>query len=206
MAYVYRHIRLDKNEPLYIGIAKDDDGQYKRADKISKRNPIHQSILNKTQIKVEILLENISWEEACAKEVEFIALYGRIDQSTGTLANLTNGGEGTLNRTYSEAANKSRSEKLKGRQFSPETLQKMKESRRKRTDSQKGYKRSAEAKLKNRLSHLGKKDSAETRKRKSEAHKGKVPWNKGKTYKFSEERLLQLKLARESRKAEALFI
>jgi hypothetical protein len=24
MAYLYRHIRLDKNQPFYIGIGKDD--------------------------------------------------------------------------------------------------------------------------------------------------------------------------------------
>lgn len=28
MAYVYRHIRLDKNEPFYIGIGKDEGGKY----------------------------------------------------------------------------------------------------------------------------------------------------------------------------------
>ena len=35
MAYVYMHIREDKNEPFYIGIGNDDNG-YKRA--YSKRN------------------------------------------------------------------------------------------------------------------------------------------------------------------------
>ena len=35
MAYVYRHIRLDKNEPFYIGIGSDKE--YKRAD-LSRRD------------------------------------------------------------------------------------------------------------------------------------------------------------------------
>lgn len=32
MAYVYRHIRLDKNQPFYIGIGSDTDGRYHRAN------------------------------------------------------------------------------------------------------------------------------------------------------------------------------
>jgi hypothetical protein len=32
MVYLYRHIRLDKNEPFYIGIGSDK--QYKRSNKI----------------------------------------------------------------------------------------------------------------------------------------------------------------------------
>lgn len=37
MAYLYRHIRLDKNQPFYIGISNVDD-DYKRAYKRSCRN------------------------------------------------------------------------------------------------------------------------------------------------------------------------
>jgi hypothetical protein len=41
MAYVYRHIRLDKNEPFYIGIGKDDYSSFKRAYHTgNKRNKI----------------------------------------------------------------------------------------------------------------------------------------------------------------------
>ena len=31
MAYLYRHIRLDKNVPFYVGIGDDKEGLYKRA-------------------------------------------------------------------------------------------------------------------------------------------------------------------------------
>ena len=49
MAYLYRHIRLDKNEPFYIGIGGDDKGYYERAyHKISHRNKHWKNIeLNK---------------------------------------------------------------------------------------------------------------------------------------------------------------
>jgi hypothetical protein len=44
MAYLYRHIRLDKNEPFYIGIGSDK--QYKRA-----YNKIKLSKLGKPSLK-----------------------------------------------------------------------------------------------------------------------------------------------------------
>ena len=31
MAYLYRHIRLDKNKPFYVGIGDNDNNNYKRA-------------------------------------------------------------------------------------------------------------------------------------------------------------------------------
>lgn len=104
MAYLYRHIRLDKNEPFYIGIGKDDDSNFKRAYYKSKqkRNKIWIDIINKTSYKVEILFENLFWEEACEKEKEFISLYGRLNINTGILANMTDGGEGTFGLKWSE--------------------------------------------------------------------------------------------------------
>jgi len=52
MAYVYRHIRLDKNEPFYIGIGKIDN--YKRAYLKSIRNVIWKQIVNKTNYDIYI--------------------------------------------------------------------------------------------------------------------------------------------------------
>jgi hypothetical protein len=97
MAYVYRHIRLDVNQPFYIGIGSDS--LFKRAfeSKSNRRNSIWNKIVSKTSYRVEILFENLSWEEACIKEIEFISLYGRKNINTGVLCNLTDGGEGTLN-------------------------------------------------------------------------------------------------------------
>ena len=92
MAYVYRHIRLDKNEPFYIGIGSDTN--YKRAYSKRNRNKYWNNIVAKSEYRVDILLDDISREEAIQKEVEFINLYGRRDKNTGTLSNLTDGGEG----------------------------------------------------------------------------------------------------------------
>jgi hypothetical protein len=93
MAYVYRHIRADKNEPFYIGIGSDKG--YRAKDK-KKRNKIWKGIVERTGYKVQILFDEISWEEACQKEIELIELYGRICTGSGTLANLSLGGEGYL--------------------------------------------------------------------------------------------------------------
>jgi hypothetical protein len=92
MAYLYRHIRLDNNEPFYIGIGSDNG--YYRAKSL-KRNIFWKRITSITNYEIEIMFEDISYEEACNKEKEFIKLYGR-SINGGTLCNLTDGGEGTL--------------------------------------------------------------------------------------------------------------
>jgi hypothetical protein len=94
MAYVYTYTRLDKNEIFYVGIGSDT--RYKRAKNLSLRTDYFKKIINKSKYKLDIVFDNLTWEEACQKEIEFIALYGRIDLKTGTLVNFTNGGEGRL--------------------------------------------------------------------------------------------------------------
>ena len=91
MAIVYRHIRLDKNEPFYIGIGKEKSRAY------SKKNRTKQwKNVAKNGYEIEILFDDIDYEEAKKKEIEFIALYGRKSEKSGTLVNLTSGGDGTL--------------------------------------------------------------------------------------------------------------
>ena len=102
MAYVYRHIRLDKNEPFYIGIGSDSNGKYTRANSVSDRNSIWKKIVSKAEYRVDILLDDLTWEEACEKEKEFIVIYGRINIETGILANMTDGGDGVLNLLVSD--------------------------------------------------------------------------------------------------------
>lgn len=126
MLYLYRHIRLDTNVPFYIGIGsyrKNRKDTYERAYSKSLRSIFWNRIVAKTDYRVEIMLENLSREEACAKECEFISLYGRRDLGTGTLVNMTNGGDGVFN--LSPESRKVMSEKAKissvGRLHSQET-------------------------------------------------------------------------------------
>ena len=164
MAYVYRHIRLDKNEPFYIGIGSDT--KYRRANDITYgRNPLHQRILDKTSILVEIILDDLTWEEACTKEKELIKLYGRKDQGTGILCNLTAGGEGTIGIIRNKETRIKMSDAQKGKVRSEEHKRKLsisgkgkirtEESKRKSSDSLKGRKHSEESKRKMSESRMG---------------------------------------------------
>jgi len=92
MAYVYRHIRLDNNEPFYIGIGSDND--YSRAYTHKNRNTHWKNITANSDYKVEILFDDLTIQEAKQKEIEFISIYGKRCDKTGCLVNLTNGGDG----------------------------------------------------------------------------------------------------------------
>lgn len=101
MAYVYRHIRLDKNEPFYIGVGNDT--RFKRAKEKCGRNSMWNRIVSKHGYKIDILMSDIDRCVALEKEIEFIILYGRRDLGLGTLANMTDGGEeGNLNHVVSK--------------------------------------------------------------------------------------------------------
>lgn len=103
MAYVYQHIRLDTNSVFYIGIGLGPD--YRRAYKKHNRNPLWNNIVKKTEYKVEILHDNISWEEACQLEKEYILRYGKLTNG-GILSNFTDGGEGFKMNHSNETKNK----------------------------------------------------------------------------------------------------
>lgn len=95
MACVYKHIRIDTKDVFYVGIGKTLNRAYTRCS----RNKYWKNIVNKCSGKflVEILHTDITWEEACQKEKEYIKHYGRSDVFLGKLCNLTDGGEGISN-------------------------------------------------------------------------------------------------------------
>jgi group I intron endonuclease len=90
MALVYRHRRNDTNEVFYIGIGVS---KYRSTD-THNRNTHWHNIVNKHGYIAEIILENISWEQAQQLEILLISQYGRIDTENGTLVNMTDGGDG----------------------------------------------------------------------------------------------------------------
>jgi hypothetical protein len=159
MAILYRHIRLDKNVPFYIGIGKD----IKRAYSKSGRNKLWHNIIDKTDYTIDILFDNLTWEEACNKEIEFIYLYGRLELSTGTLVNLTSGGEGKVDfitsddtkekmanckkgKTIPENVKKAISQSLKGLTFTKERKDAISKGRKVKGSGFKGKKHTQETK------------------------------------------------------------
>lgn len=190
MAYVYRHIRLDKNEPFYIGIGKNI---YRHSSRWG-RNELWHKIVSKTKYEVEIILEDISWEEACIKEKEFIALYGRINKLTGILANMTDGGDGNIGMVFTDeirakigAASKGRIGYWKGKKIPPEVTKRVADAQRGRANFKLRGKipseKSREAVRKHSIGNkysLGHKHTEETRKKISDKCLGRPSPNKGK--------------------------
>lgn len=96
MAYVYIHLRDDTDTPFYVGIGSDTNGKYQRAyDEApnSRKNPHWYNIVNKVGHTVIIVMDNVSWEEACDEEKRLIKQYGRVSDG-GILTNITDGGDG----------------------------------------------------------------------------------------------------------------
>jgi hypothetical protein len=149
--YVYRHVRLDKNEPFYIGIGNKKNYARAYQTEPDRRNEIWCKIFNKSDIEIEIILENLTKNQASEKEQEFIKLYGRKDLSTGILCNMTDGGDGIWNYIMSDdTKEKMRQSKLgnKNPNFGKSPSE---ETRLKRSKSLKGQKRSEEEKHKQSL-------------------------------------------------------
>lgn len=123
MAVVYHHKRLDNDNVFYIGIGKTE----KRAVSLSGRSNHWFNINSKCGFKHEILLSDISYEDAKSWERYLIGLYGRRNTGTGVLINLTDGGEGALGLIMPEEARKKMSKAHKGKIISEQQRKKMSE-------------------------------------------------------------------------------
>lgn len=160
--YVYKHIRLDTNEPFYIG-----KGTKYRPYAKNNRNKYWHNIVNKVGYKIEIINSNLSNEEASVIEKQLINLYGRKDLGLGSLVNMTDGGEGTENLPRSEEWRNKISIANKGKKRSEEWKKKLsffkkgkkltKEHKDKISKSNKGRKVDEQGKYNMSISKKGKK-------------------------------------------------
>ena len=195
--YVYEWIRMDKNEPFYVGKGKEN-----RAYQI-KKNKYFQDVLsycqkNNIKVFVHILKDNLNEQEAFGLECWYINEY--IFNYGYSLVNNTWGGEGGntfyfLSEEDKKIYRKNMSEKLKGKNIgsrSEEICLKISKTRIEKEIALgknnpmfgKSYidymteKEVQEYKLKLSKIATGKKHNEETKRKISESHKGK---------KFSEE-------------------
>jgi len=123
MAYVYKHVRPDNNQVFYIGIGSDEQ----RIDSNKSRNKFWINIVKKHGIKREIIEDNLSWSDAMIREQYWIKFYGRKNNNTGILCNMTDGGEGSYGRVLSEESKKKISESHKGKTMTNEQKMKISE-------------------------------------------------------------------------------
>jgi hypothetical protein len=119
--YVYGHYTADTDELFYVG-----KGRGFRSNEKSKlrRSKFWHNVASKHGVVVRIIKENLSEGDAFDLERTLIRLHGKRYDGSGTLVNLTDGGEGTSgfrreNVVISEDTRKKISNALVGKQKPP---------------------------------------------------------------------------------------
>lgn len=179
--FVYVYLRTVTGTPYYVGVASVWHRPLKR----------HTTVIPKDRARIRVLRSGLTWEEACAWEMLYIARWGRKDLGTGTLHNRTDGGEGLkgLIRTAEHRAKISAAKQ--GQCHTPEAKAKMSaaskgrtatpETRAKLSAIRKGKSHTPEHRAKIAAANKGKTRTPEQRARMSAAAKGRTAHNKGKT-------------------------
>ena len=195
--YVYAWLR-PCGEPFYIG-----KGRGKRAGAIKSSNQIFVRIVDKIKAAGEVpsvikIAENLSESEAFEVEKAYIKKYGRRNNFTGVLANLTDGGEGQSGWIPSLETRAKISSAHKGRKLSEEHKAKIKSSgagrvvseqtRQKLSDAFTGRVVTAEHRARISAAHIGKSLSEE--------HKAKISANSGSRSEDARRRMSESRTGR----------
>ena len=123
MAVIYKHLK-PCGEVFYIGIGQEE----KRAKSKSDRNNYWHNVVNKYGYEVQILKSDLTWEDACELEKILISYYGRKDNNTGILSNMTNGGDGSKGFRHTKEFKEELKIRMTNRKISDKTRLKMSES------------------------------------------------------------------------------
>jgi len=226
--YLYFLRRPDRDDPFEPGrgcpfyVGKGSNGRKGDHRKAAKRlldkggtksrkiNIIHKLWKRDLDFEEDIILEDLTENEANEYEIEAISAYGRLDLKTGCLANMTNGGEGTSGAVMSDEAKKKLSDARVGRfggennpmygKTRPDLAKRNKlglnrgipfteEHKKKIGEKNKGKNNGMYGKVPINAfkegqvsSFLGKKHTIGARAKMREAKKGYVPWIKGKEH------------------------
>jgi len=170
--YVYRHIRLDTNTPFYVGKGKD-----KRCFSNKYRNKYWHNIVNSVGYDIEIMLDNLTEQEAITKEIEFIKLYKSLGYCE---ANMTDGGEGLSGYKHSDLTKKRWSEIRKGRPCGNKGFKMSQSQKQKISDALKGRKLSKNTRDKISASTKGKKRGPMSEKAKNNIKQAIIGKRQGK--------------------------
>src|SRR5215472_10370684 len=195
IVYMYRDPRYGKKQQaIYVGkgLVKKN-----RADSHwnghNKHNRLLVSVLKKIRSDglepiIEIIAGFDDEENAYRLEKKLITLFGRRDLRTGTLCNLTDGGEGTIGtirvtpKSPSPEARAKMSAAHRGKPKSLEMRNNLSIAKKGKPSPLRGRTIPPEIRAKISAAKKGKPGqprSAETRAKMSASHKGKAAWNKG---------------------------
>jgi hypothetical protein len=160
--YTYAYLREDRT-PYYIGKGKSNRA-YCRSKKCIKPP--------KDKLRILILKQNLTEEEAFGHEKYMIAVFGRKDLGTGILHNKTDGGEGSSNPSV-ETRKKMSESKIGSIPWNKEKKNcHSEETRRKISEAHKGKIHSKEHRAKIKKATKGQTRSEEFKLKMSQALKG----------------------------------
>lgn len=116
--YVYLHVKESDGTVFYVG-----KGTKHRWCISFSRSKHWKHTASKHGVICEIVAHNLTTEEALILEKKLIASYGRQDQKTGCLVNLTDGGDGVVNYVWTDEHRKKISEAGMGKKHTDEFKQ-----------------------------------------------------------------------------------
>lgn len=168
--HLYFHFNPVKQEVFYVGI-----GDKNRSTSKHNRSKWWKSTVAKYGFEVQIIRDDLTWEQACVLETFWIKTFGRRDLKQGQLVNMTDGGDGVVGckipktQEWKDKISISNSGERNGQYGKKPWNYGLKTP-----GTNKGRKLSEEHKEKIRQANLGKKASEETKNTMSESHQKRI--------------------------------